>query len=258
MEENTITEQLKKLCLSGIIPSLDVRIDQACQNNLSHRECISLLLQDELQHRESQALKRRLIAARFERLQTFEGFEFESYQMKVQNKIRDLMCGHYLDQNQNVIIMGPPGTGKTHLAQSLGHQACRQGKNVRFIRATALWRELHASKADGCWEQYFKKLKQPDLLIIDDFGLAGLTITQAEEIYELIVDRHLRSSFIFTSNRNIESWIELFPEAVIGNAALDRVAHNAHQLVLDCESYRKRSSIEKMNGGNANDAIRIT
>ena len=251
MEEKNLNEQLKKLFLTAMIPSLNVRIDQACQNNLSHREFLSLLLQDELQHRENQALERRVKAAKFERLQTFEGFEFGSYPLYVQQKIRDLMCGHYLNYNQNIIIMGPPGTGKTHLAQSLGHQACRQGKNVRFIRSTTLFRELHTSKADGNWDAYFKKLKVPQLLIIDDFGLAGLTITQAEEVYELIADRHLRSSFIFTSNRKIENWIELFPDSVMGNAALDRIAHNAHQLVLDCDSYRKKSSIEKTNNSKA-------
>lgn len=253
MEKNALTEQLKKLRLSGMLPSLEVRIEQASQNNLPHREFLSLLLQDELEHRESHALARRIKTAKFEHSQTFEGFEFGLYPLYIQQKIRDLMCGHYLNKQQNVIIMGPPGTGKTHLAQSLGHHACRQGIDTRFIRATTLFRELRAHKADNSWEQYFKKLKAPQLLIIDDFGLAGLTITQAEEMYELIADRNLRSSFIFTSNRKIENWIELFPEAVMGNAALDRIAHNAHQIILEGESYRKKDRIETIKNIGLNE-----
>lgn len=241
MESNTLTEQLKKLRLTGIVETLNIRVDQANQDGLSHQEWLSLLLQDEIQRRDNQMLQRRLSAAKFDQLQTFEGLELNNYPINIQHKIRDLMCGNYLAQKQNIIIMGPTGTGKTHLAQALGHQACRQGKKVRFIRAASLWRELYASRADNRWEQVFKKLSIPELLIIDDFGLKGMNALQAEEIYELIAERHLKGSFIFTSNRKIEGWVELFPEAIMGNAALDRLANNAHQLVLECESYRKKS-----------------
>lgn len=241
MENNTVIEQLKKLRLAGIIETLKIRVDQANQDGLSHQEWLSLLLQDEIQRRDNQTLQRRLTSAKFEQLQTFEGLELNNYHTSIQHKIRDLMCGQYLNQKQNIIIMGPTGTGKTHLAQALGHHACRQGKSVRFIRATSLWRELYASRADNRWEQVFKKFKTPDLLIIDDFGLTAMAPLQAEEIYELIAERHLSGSFVFTSNRRIEKWVELFPEPIMGNAALDRLANNAHQLVLDCESYRRKT-----------------
>lgn len=241
MENNTLNWQLKKLHLTGIITTLESRVEQANQDGLSHQEWLSLLLQDELQRRDNQMLQRRLNAAKFDQLQTFEGLELTNYPINVRHRIRDLIVGNYLTQKQSIIIMGPTGTGKTHLAQALGHQACRQGKKVKFIRAATLWRELNASRADHKWEQAFKKLSTPDLLIIDDFGLSAMSGIQAEEIYELIAERHLKGSFIFTSNRKIEGWVELFPEAVMGNAALDRLANNAYQLVLECDSYRKKN-----------------
>lgn len=138
--------------------------------------------------------------------------------------------------------MGPTGTGKTHLAQALGHQACRQGKSVRFIRAQALHHILTASRADRSWQIELKKFLAPKLLIIDDFGLQALTVTQAEDIYELIAERYLKGSFIFTSNRKVEAWMDLFPDKVMANAALDRLSNQAHHIVLTGESYRRKNS----------------
>jgi DNA replication protein DnaC len=148
---------------------------------------------------------------------------------------------HLFDSGQYVSCS--TGTGKTHLAQALGHQACRQGKTVRFIRANNLFRKLLASRADQTWEQIFKKFLQPELLILDDFGLKTLTMTQAEDIYELIAERHLKGSFIITSNRGVEAWLELFPDPVMANAALDRLSHQAHHIILEVEgeSYRKKN-----------------
>jgi len=241
MEKNTLLGQLKKLSLFAMVDTLETRAEQAIEEGLSHQEWLSLLLQDEQERRDNQALQRRITLAKFEHLQTFEGLDLSCYPLKVQQKMRDLKCGHYLEAKQNIIIMGPTGTGKTHLAQALGHDACRQGKNVRFIRATLMWRELYASRAVNKWEQVFKKFKQADLLILDDFGLSAMSHTQAEEIYELVAECYQKSSIIVTSNRVVEHWIELFPEATTANATLDRLANNAHQLLLECESYRKKT-----------------
>lgn len=224
-----------------MVDTLSNRAEQAIQEGLSHQEWLSLLLQDELERRDNQALHKRIALAKFERAQTFEGLDLSCYPLKIQQKLRDLICGHYLEAKQSIIIMGPTGTGKTHLAQALGHDACRKGKNVRFVRATILWRELYASRAEHKWEQTFKKFKQPDLLIIDDFGLSAMSPIQAEEINELITDRHQNGSVIITSNRTVEHWVELFPEPIMGNATLDRLANNSHQILLECESYRKKN-----------------
>lgn len=236
-----LEEQLKRLRLAGILETLQIRLEQAQQNSLSHAECLGLLLQDEIQRREAQALAKRLVKAKFEQEKTLEGYELTRYPVTIQKLIRELVGGAYLENNQHIIIMGPTGTGKTHLAQAFGHHACRQGKNVRFIRANVLFRELFASRADHTWEQKFKRFLSPDLLILDDFGLNSLTSAQAEDIYELIAERHLKSSFIITSNRTVEGWIELFPDPVMGNAALDRISHQAHHVILQGESYRRKT-----------------
>lgn len=241
MANLNLEEQLKQLRLLGILQTYQSRLEQARAHAFAYEEWLNLLLQDELQRRESLALAKRLAKAHFEQEKTFEGYDFNRYPVKIQQTIRSLMVGQYLQEQQHLFILGPTGTGKTHLAQALGHQACRQGKKVRFIRANLLFKELFASRADHTWEQKFKKLLQPDLLIIDDFGLKAFSSTQAEDIYELIAERHLKSSFIITSNRTVEGWLELFPEPVMGNAALDRLVHRAHHLVLEGDSYRKKT-----------------
>jgi DNA replication protein DnaC len=233
---------LKRLRLEGLLKTFEQRLSQARDSSLSHQEFITLLLQDEVQRREAENFIKRLSSAKFEETKTLEELQLNRYPVKEQQIIRELMCGNYLVEHQHILIMGPTGTGKTHLAQALGHQACRQGKSVRFIRAQALHHILTASKADRSWQIELKKFLAPKLLIIDDFGLQALTATQAEDIYELIAERYLKGSFIFTSNRKVEAWMDLFPDKVMANAALDRLSNQAHHIVLTGESYRRKTS----------------
>lgn len=145
MTSLSLNEQLTKLLLPGIMETFEARLTSARENGLSHSEWLSLLLQDEIQRREALALEKRFRRASFEQIKTFEEYEISRYPLSMQHLIRDLMGGLYLHDKQHVLAVGPTGTGKTHLAQALGHQACRQGKSVRFIRASVLLREMHAS-----------------------------------------------------------------------------------------------------------------
>lgn len=233
---------LKRLNFTGLLTTLEARLLQARDHNLTHEEFITLVLQDEAQRRDAGNFIKRIGKARFEEHKTLAELQLTGYGVKEQQLIRELAGGNYLKSGQHILIMGPTGTGKTHLAQALGEQACRQGKSVRFIRAKALHHLLTASRADNSWQDELKKLIAPKLLIIDDFGLQGLTATEAEDIYELIAERHLKGSFIFTSNRKPESWLELFPDQVMANAALDRLVHQAHHIELTGESYRRKHS----------------
>jgi DNA replication protein DnaC len=241
-----LNDALKRLRLSGIMESYDIRLTQARENALSHHEWLELLLQDEIQRRENTALIERLKKAKFDQDKTLESFHIARYSLKVQQMIHDLAVGHYLQENRGVLIAGPTGTGKSHLAQAFGHQACRQGKRVRFIRAAQLFREMNASRADHSWERAIKRFTTPELLIIDDFGLTSMTFPQAEDLYEIIAQKYLHSSLIFTSNRKIEAWVDLFPDAAMGNAALDRITSQSHAIILEGESYRRQMATTKI------------
>ena len=236
---------LKQLRFRGMAETLENRLSQVKKNNLSYEEFLLLILQDELQRRDASAFLGRVKNAHFEEEKTVEGLQMERYPSKIQQQIHEVISGHYLEQKHHLIISGPTGTGKTHLAQALGHHACRHGKKVQFMRASILFRSLESSRADKSWEAKLKKLLIPDLLIIDDFGLKSLTHHQAEDIYELIAERYLKKSIIVTSNRTVEAWVELFPDPVVANAALDRLSHRSNHIILDGPSYRRDNRISK-------------
>ncbi len=246
MDEIIISKLAKDLRLSGMVETLPSRLEEARSKNLAYEEFLSLVLQDEKQKRCSKSLAYRIKQAKFEEEKTFENLDMKRYSAEIRQIIRHLMSNQYIRDKQNVIILGPTGTGKTHLAQALGHQACRAGKKVKFIRANSLFSKFQASRADDSWKEVLTECSKTDLLILDDFGLKPLTPTQASDLYELIAEKYIHSSFIITSNRKTEGWLELFPEPVMANAALDRVVHKSFCIVLEGESYRK-NAIPKIN-----------
>ena len=235
-----IEKQIKVLRLGGLISSLDLRLQQAQSSTLGYLEFLQLLVQDEIERREARKLTLRLSRASFEEEKTLEGFDF-SFNPKLNARlIRDLATCVFIEKREHVPLYGPAGTGKSHLAHALGHRACRKGYDVLFTKAAKLFRFLLAARADHSWEKRIKKYLAPELLIIDDFGLSTLSPTQAEDFYEIVAERHLKSSIIITSNRPPQDWIALFPDPVMANSALDRLAHHAHHLIMEGESYRKK------------------
>ena len=146
----------------------------------------------------------------------------------------------FLERHEDVIFLGPVGVGKTFLACALGHAACRAGSQVLFLRADRMFQWLHQSRADHSTEKALRRLLAPDLLILDDFGLRRLSAEQSSDLYEVILERHRRASTIVTSNRTIDEWIPLFDDPILAQSALDRLAHNAYQVVMEGESFRKR------------------
>jgi DNA replication protein DnaC len=233
-------DQLKALRLGGLLQSLEVRLEQAQTSSMGYLEFVQLLVQDEIERREAKKLSLRLSRASFEEEKTLEGFDF-AFNAKVNGRlIRDLASCVFIEKREHVLLYGHAGTGKTHIAQALGHQACRKGYDVLFTKAVKLFRSLLAARADHSWERRIKKYLSPDLLIIDDFGLSPLDPTRAEDFYEIVVERHLKASVIITSNRPPQDWVALFPDPVMANSALDRLAHHAHHLIMEGESYRKK------------------
>ena len=231
---------LKRLKLSGILATLPERTAYAEKARLSFPDFLELVFQDEIDRREHVNLKARLLKAQFREEQTLEGFDWDAPVTFDRNRVRDLFGLAFLSRKEDVIFMGPVGVGKSHLAAALGHAACRAGKKVLFLKLDALLKEMNQSRADHSTERALRRLLAPDLLILDDFGLRRLDASASSDLYEVIAERHRRASTICTSNRAVEEWVPLFDDPILAQSALDRLAHNAHQIVIEGESYRKR------------------
>lgn len=239
--DHHFTGQLKTLRLGGLLETLQIRVKQAEEQELDYISFLQLMVQDEIERREAKKLTQRLSRASFEEQKNIEDFDF-SFNPKIKRSlVRDLGTCLFIDKKEHVLICGSAGVGKTHLAQALGHEACRRRYDVLFVKAVKMFRNLHAARADHSWEKKMKRYLRPDLLIIDDFGLTALNATQAEDFYEIVTERHLKSSMIITSNRPPQDWVALFPDPVMANSALDRLAHHAHHIIIEGgESYRKK------------------
>ena len=231
---------LKRLKLSGIVPTLPDRVAYARKQKLSELDLLELALQDEIDRRDHQNLSIRLSKAGFDEEHTLEGFDWDAPVTFDRDRVRDLFSLGFVERHQDVIFLGPVGVGKTFLACALGHAACRAGREVRFLRADHLLQRLHQSRADHSTEKVLRGLLAPDVLIIDDFGLRRLDAEQSSDLYEVILERHRRASTIVTSNRTIDEWIPLFDDPFLAQSAIDRLAHNAYQVVIEGDSYRKR------------------
>lgn len=244
--EAQIEGKLHQLRLTGMRETLGVRVKQAEESNSGYLDFLWTLVEDEYEKRQSRSLLTRLKKAGFEEEKTLEGFDF-SFNPHIQaKKIKQLANCAYIDKRENLFLVGPVGVGKTHIAQALGHTACRMGYEVLFTKAIKMFRYLHGGRADNSFERRAKRYTSVQLFIIDDFGLKPLTPTQSDDFYEVLSERYLKKSTIFTSNRPLEDWHALFPDPVIANSAMDRIAHNAHQLTMTGESYRNKEAGAKV------------
>jgi DNA replication protein DnaC len=231
---------LKRLKLSGLVPVLPDRAAYATKTSLAPLDFLELVLQDEIDRREHKNLTNRLDRAGFMDTHTFEDFDWDAPVTFDRDRVRDLFGLSFLERREDVLFLGAVGVGKTFLACALGHSACRAGHKVLFLRSDHLLRMIHQSRADNSTERVIRSLLAPDLLIVDDFGLRRLNAQQSSDFYEVVIERHRRASTIVTSNRSIEEWIPLFDDPVLAQSALDRLAHNAYQVVIEGDSYRSR------------------
>jgi DNA replication protein DnaC len=235
-----LVPQLKQLRLSGILETLELRNRQAVDEQLSYVEFLQRLLEDEVERRAQKQLTLRLRRASFDLEKTLEGFDFSFNASIPRQQVFDLATGRFIERHENVLIQGPAGVGKSHLAQALGHEACRRGFDVLFTSASRMLAHLHGGRADGTYERRLAGYLRPDLLIVDDFGLKALVPPAPEDLYEIVNERYERGSLIITSNRAFAEWPDLFHSPLLASAALDRLAHNAHQLVITGDSYRAK------------------
>ena len=240
-----IETKLRKLKLSGIVKSLELRNRYAIDNQLSYMEFIEQLLEDEMDNRKTNRMKKMQSKSKLAQNKNIEEFSF-SYQPKLNKKsIYDLATCNYIEKGENIIFMGKPGVGKTHLANALGLEAIKQGYEVYFTDASLMLYELYKSRIEGRYEKTLRKYTKPDLLIIDEIGFKAMKKEAVDDFFEVIKTRYERRSIILTSNRNFEEWDKLFGDQVPASAILDRLLHHAHIFKLTGESYRIKQYFDK-------------
>jgi len=242
---------LKQLRLSGILDSLEARNREAIDRQLAYTDFLSLLVHDEVARRDQKKLSQRLRRANFRSQKTLEGFDFSRLPKLNRSLVHDLATGRFIAEKVAVLIAGPCGTGKSHLAQALGHIAARQGHDVLFITQSQILTSLRNAQAVGNYERRFQTLVNTPLLIIDDFGLKPLRPPEDESFHDLVAERYERAATILTSNLDFSEWGNAFPSnKMLGAATLDRIRHGAYRVILDGESYR---SPKPMTEGSKND-----
>jgi len=232
---------LRALKLSGIKHTLLERLALAKQRNLSHASFLELVLADEHARRENVSAGQRAYKAGLDpslRVETWQELDDVSYDRELWS---DLIGGGWIHNRSNVLVLGPVGVGKTHLATALGHIAIRRRIPTLFVRADRLFHRLKAARLDNTVEAEHRRLAVVKLLVIDDFALRGMDGTQTSDFYELIVERHQRWPTIITSNRDPSEWIGQMADTLLAQAAIDRVTAGAHILVVDGPSYRQRT-----------------
>jgi DNA replication protein DnaC len=241
---------LKKLRLSGVLQSLDVRVRQATEGELSHTEFLLRVLTDEVDRRDGKQVDLRLRRASFEHAKTLEDFDFHFNPRLPKAKLVELATCGFVGKRENVALVGPTGTGKSHVAQAIGHRACMAGYSVLFVPAHRLLEDLRAARADGSHQRRLQRYTAPDLLIVDDLGLRPLRDEEPLDVYDIIRARYERASTIVTSNRAIEEWYPLFGDPLLASAAMDRLLHHVHVVEMAGKSFRT-GAVEAVGGAPA-------
>ena len=234
-----LAPQLKLLRLSGILDSLDERNRQAIAGKMPYVDFLASLIGDEVARREQKKFSLRQRRANFRTTKTLEQFDFERLPALNRTLVNDLAAGRYLGERAPILIVGPSGTGKSHLAQALGQCAIRQGVDTVFTTCAQLTATLNAARANGGYERRLAAFARMPLLIIDDFGLKPLRTPADEDLHDLIAERYETAATIVTSNLDFPEWDQAFPtNRLLAAATLDRLRHNAYCLTLDGQSFR--------------------
>src|SRR3984957_7869583 len=236
----SLMQTLKQLRLSGLATSLDVRLSEATGNRLDHAEFLELILQDELNVRSSRQIGRRVKAAMFRETKNLDEFDF-SFNTSIKRKqVHDLAAGQFIRDKRDVLLLGPPGVGKSFLVQAIGHQAIKSGFLVLYRSIFDLARDFLGEESPAQQDKTLNRYLKPDLLIIDDMGMKQLPRRSGECLLEIVMRRHENRSTMMTSNRPLEDWAKVIGDVPAATAILDRFLQHATIINITGKSYRLR------------------
>ena len=246
---------LTKLRLSGLAQSLDVRLQEAGGNGLNHAEFLELILQDELAVRGERLIERRVKVAAFRELRTLEDFDWQFNPSIKKKTVFDLATCRFIREARDILLLGPPGVGKSHLCQALGYQAIKSGFTVLYRSIFDLIRDFLHDEALAGQDKVLLKYLKPDLLIVDDMGMKMLPKRSGEYLFEIIMRRYQLRSTIMTSNRPLEDWGKLIGDVPSASAILDRFLHNAEVISITGKSYRMKDRSAKNQTGKRDSSL---
>jgi DNA replication protein DnaC len=241
MSTHPLLPKLRQLKLSGMLETLDIRAAQAIERQLAPVEFLALLLDDELERRSQQHLIHNLALSGCDSLKTLTTFDFLAAPGVNRILIQDLATCAFIPRHENILICGPTGVGKSHIANAIAIEALKRDLRVVSKPTHRLLNDLQAARASGAHARLMARILRCDLLVLDDFGLQSLSAQAVQDLYEIITERYERGSLMITSNRAFEEWAEVFNNDLLASAALDRLTHHTHTLTIRGDSFRQRN-----------------
>jgi len=241
MPTDELDGMLTRLKLTAIRDQLDTLLDQAARADMTLREALTMLCTAEVARKDERRIQMGMSIAKFPCVRTLESFEFEAQPSIDPKLVRELATSRWIANGDTVLLLGPPGVGKTHLAVALGREAILRGYSTLFASATSVVTQLVRAHAEGRLEEKLTHFAKPKLLVIDELGYLPFEANAAHLFFQLVSRRYERGATLMTSNRSVAEWGGVFGDAVVATAILDRLLHHSHVITIRGDSYRLKA-----------------